>query len=115
MGEPRAEYPIAVHLLDTQTGERAVYQTTQYADMDYEGGVFNPFWWEEGNGSCDCNRELFFRRARDEDEPDEVTCGDRRFRIERILHGETGELLYSEPHQQYANPPSGGPPGGPET
>lgn len=31
-----------------------------------DGPPWNPnsaFWWGEGNGSCDCNREIFFRRA----------------------------------------------------
>lgn len=26
------------------------------------------FWWEEGNGSCDCNKRLYFAEVGDEDE-----------------------------------------------
>jgi len=37
---------------DTQTGEKAV------APWD----EFDAFWWAEGNGSCDCNRQLAFGR-----------------------------------------------------
>lgn len=33
------------------------------------------FQWTEGNFGCDCNRELFFRDAGDEDyDPDAVEC-----------------------------------------
>jgi len=27
------------------------------------GTQFNAFWWDEGNGSCDCNRRIEFFRA----------------------------------------------------
>lgn len=37
-----------VTLLDTQTGETREV-----------GGILD-FWWAEGNGSCDCNREPYF-------------------------------------------------------
>jgi len=38
------------------------------------------YMWLDGNYSCDCNRELFFRRAAGEDPAlDDVTCGDGRF------------------------------------
>ena len=33
--------------------------------------------WEEGNFSCDCNRELFFNRYGGVD-ADETECGDRK-------------------------------------
>lgn len=32
------------------------------------------FWWEEGNGGCDCNRSIFIKRFCDPDFPD-MTCG----------------------------------------
>ena len=39
-----------VTLLDTQTGE-----TRKHSGAP-------PFWWEHGNGTCDCNREIQFGR-----------------------------------------------------
>lgn len=38
--------PIRVTVLDTQTGRRV------------DDRRFSAWWWAEGNGSCDCNREL---------------------------------------------------------
>jgi len=38
---------LTVTILDTEDG-----QTSEHSGMDY-------FWWTEGNGSCDCNREIF--------------------------------------------------------
>jgi hypothetical protein len=40
-----------VTILDTQTGEK---KTT---DETFD---FDAYWWAEGNGSCDCNREIPF-------------------------------------------------------
>ena len=34
------------------------------------------YWWEEGNGGCDCNRALAFG-----DEYDEVECSEGRFAL----------------------------------
>jgi hypothetical protein len=41
------------------------------------------FWWAEGNGSCDCNRELCFERAqgREPGVQTGTTCGDSRYEI----------------------------------
>jgi len=33
---------------------------------------YNEFWWREGNASCDCNRELFFCNARNEEDPGDL-------------------------------------------
>ncbi len=54
---------------------------------------FNEYIWADGNFSCDCNRELFFLRAADEDEPDETDCGDERFAV-RIYSD--GELVFDD-------------------
>ena len=36
-----------ITILDTKTGNKKVIETK-----------FSPFWWAEGNGSCDCNRAI---------------------------------------------------------
>lgn len=59
---------------------------------------FSRFWWEEGNASCDCNRELFFLRDRGEETEttiDEVRCGDGGYSV-RISCADSGEVLYTE-------------------
>ena len=45
-----------VTLLDTKTGERRDC-SDKHGDVE-----FDVFWWQEGNGSCDCNRALLFDR-----------------------------------------------------
>lgn len=38
--------------------------------------------WQDGNYSCDCNRELFFERAKGKDpDLDEVWCSEGRFEV----------------------------------
>lgn len=55
----------------------------------------NTYWWEDGNASCDCNRELFFLSARSEDEPDDTECSEGRFSV-RLSDADTSEILYDE-------------------
>ena len=43
-------------------------------------GDADAIWWENGNMSCDCNREIQFARAAGENNPS-VMCGDGRFRV----------------------------------
>lgn len=57
--------------------------------------TWHEYWWKDGNASCDCNRELFFLRARDEEEPDEPECGEGKYSV-RCSDNETGEVLYEE-------------------
>lgn len=40
------------------------------------------FWWDEGNGSCDCNRHKFFEKASDPDQNDDWwPCGDDSYTV----------------------------------
>lgn len=52
---------MTVTILDAETGER------RDSSALFPGA--NTFWWAEGNGSCDCNRQLLF----EEDESGEDT------------------------------------------
>ena len=47
-------------------------QTTEIKEIDTE---FSEFWWEEGNGSCDCNMGSSFYPGED------FKCGDTRFKL----------------------------------
>ena len=84
---------LTIRLRKTETGEERDY-TDEYGSREQwekSGGYI----WMEGNFSCDCNRELFFCRAGDEDEPDPITaqCGDTRYRLVWVKD-EGGEILY---------------------
>jgi hypothetical protein len=55
---------------------------------------WNSWWWTDGNASCDCNRELFFYRARGI-EIEETECGEGKYSV-KISNNKTGEILYDE-------------------
>lgn len=67
-----------------------VIATDVWKDWEY-----NTYWWEEGNASCDCNRELFFCRALELPAPEECVCSEKRYSI-RLTDNNTGEVLYNE-------------------
>lgn len=39
-------------------------------------------WWTEGNGGCDCNRELEFLRATTGEPQHDPPCGNGRYTVE---------------------------------
>lgn len=78
---------ITVTVLDTQTGETAVS-----ADWSY-------FWWEEGNGSCDCNREILFDRPFD---GDQNCLGCTRYLIIATSEGSLADLNLDYPPELVA-------------
>lgn len=87
-----SERAVVVHIRQTADGVvRAMDGAVLMVDADNDG----LFIWEEGNFSCDCNRELFFRRAGERPEIDNPECGDTRYRIQ-IKDAATGEVLYDE-------------------
>ena len=55
---------------------------------------FNTYWWEEGNGACDCNRELYFLTALGTPAED-ADCGAGRYSV-RLCDNDSGEVLYNE-------------------
>ncbi len=55
--DPWHHIPIVVEILDTKTGE--------IVTSKLDG--FGTYWWTEGNGSCDCNRQLAFDNEEDND------------------------------------------------
>jgi hypothetical protein len=64
---------IAITLLDTRTGQ----QTTITEDWDSLDAA--EFYWEEGNGSCDCSRRVVLGEA-----PSAVECGDELIEVADI-------------------------------
>ena len=83
---------IDVHLFDTETGERAVYDP----GIEYDGwDEDDEFLWSEGNYACDCNRGHFFARALGR--PDiSLPCRGERMCIEKIVERGTDRILYEE-------------------
>lgn len=68
------EPPLMIKIIKNETGESVVIKS--------EAGSFN---WEEGNYACDCNRELFFERAKGNDPYlDSTHCSENRFSIEYL-------------------------------
>ena len=45
----------------------------------------NLFWWDEGNGACDCNRGDFFARAGGEPDQPEPACGNTEYLVLRFI------------------------------
>lgn len=95
---PQAIMMVEVLILDTNTGEMADFSTKWY-DPEAEDALDNLiFLWSEGNYSCDCNRALFYGRARgvsEEDLEELSQCGDGRYKVLSIKRP-SGEVLYSE-------------------
>lgn len=52
------------------------------------------FIWEEGNYGCDCNRHIFFQRAKNDDD-DDIQCGEGKYAV-NIKNPKTGKIFYRE-------------------
>ena len=67
-----------VHIRKNATGE--VRQWVE-KDADWDDGF--DYIWVDGNCSCDCNRALYFARAKDEDETEawEQDCGESAYSV----------------------------------
>lgn len=82
-----------VHLFKVETGERRVYRSEE---IEWDG-EWSHWIWEDGNYSCDCNRELFFVSAGGgEAESCSVPCSDGKYVVEKIVRRFDGEILYEE-------------------
>ncbi len=85
---------IIAEIRNNLTGEIRLYMT----EGIMEEGDDHPhtFIWEEGNYSCDCNREIFFFRAGGERAPDEESaCTDDRYSV-NLVNPITGKAFYDE-------------------
>lgn len=80
-----------VYVKKAETGETRIDRSHEWDDSEDSA---HGYMWGEGNFSCDCNRELFFCRAVDEDEPEESGCGDERFSVK--ITDEAGAVLYRD-------------------
>lgn len=84
---------IIAHIRNNATGE---VRLDPHNIHFYDDGEPGTYIWEEGNFSCDCNRELFFARAGDEDDDLDGPCGDQeRFSV-NLENALTHEIFYRE-------------------
>ena len=67
-----------IRLRDNETGEEISYMEDYAREQSDEAEALLVFIWTEGNYACDCNRGLFFGRAKDGNDM-EVECGFTRF------------------------------------
>ena len=85
---------VLLHIKNNETNEVA-YTVSKI--FNNEDGSPNPFIWEEGNYSCDCNRELFFCRAKNLPDPnlDELRCTEEKYSV-RLIELDTYKTIYAE-------------------
>ena len=81
---------ILVKIKNNQTGEVKNYPTEGIWDEVNEHA--STWIWEEGNFSCDCNRDIFFNGLPFSDDHE---CGEGKYSV-NIYNPKNGELLYSE-------------------
>lgn len=92
------------YLTHIPTGEQVVHHDTYDIDTNDvpdhcdSWQTAYSFIWEDGNYACDCNRALFFERAKtgDQDAWPETPCGNSLYRLDKLVVRETGEIVYSE-------------------
>ena len=80
---------------DNSTNEIREYETDEILRKgDKYPSVFN---WEENNNSCDCNRLLYFKRAKNEETEEDwnVGCSDGKFSV-NLKNKNDGEIYYRE-------------------
>lgn len=80
------------HIRKNATGEVRRYET--YEVLDDGSPQPSTFNWEEGNGSCDCNREIFFERSAGVEIENEE-CSEGRFSV-NLQNPMTGKFYYRE-------------------
>ncbi len=81
---------VAIHIRKNDTGEIRVRQDQIWLSDD---DVPDPYIWEDGNYSCDCNRRLFFARANGDEEDWDSGCGEGEYSA-RVFY--KGERVYSD-------------------
>ena len=93
LGEKVNYAKVIAHIKNTITGEIREYPTGIMLNDD---NTPYTFYWEEGNASCDCNRELFFGYAIGL-KYNEISheCGEEKFRV-NLENPVTGDIFYKE-------------------
>lgn len=83
---------IIAHIKNNETSE--VRQYKEKLNIEFGESHPNDYIWESGNYACDCNREIFFRKAGQEEKIDH-DCGDGKYSV-NLQNPRTGDMFYSE-------------------
>ncbi len=83
---------LTVEIKDTPSGEVRMLELNSF-EWDHADPNADRL-WSEGNYACDCNRAIFFAKAKGEPAPG-CPCGYERFLI-RVTDKATGAVLYDE-------------------
>lgn len=76
-------FKIEAHIKCKATGEVRIHLFEDGFDSD--GLLDSLHLWTDGNYGCDCNRELFFLRAgNEEDTATDIRCGEERYAVNLI-------------------------------
>lgn len=87
--------PVIVVSREEKTGELVAYYD-EYGIWFYDDGEPNPFMYQEGNYSCDCNRGLFHGRAKGlKPGWNDHNCGGDKYSVD-LYNADTLELVYRE-------------------
>jgi len=76
-----------------ETGE--IQESEEYLHLLEGDSSPRTFIWEDGNYGCDCNRELFFERAKGNGNFDQEECSEGRFSV-NLVNPRNGEVFYRE-------------------
>ncbi len=74
------------YIKKVSSGEIRQYQTM----IGKPDGYFDLYTWREGNYSCDCNRQIFFK---DGEIPEDLQCSDGRYLVNLKVDG---KIIYQE-------------------
>lgn len=81
------------HIRKNSTGEVRLYNTSEI--LDAGENYPSAYMWEEGNFSCDCNREIFFEEVVGKEATEFPGCQDGHYSV-NLENPATGELYYVE-------------------
>jgi len=87
---------VTIKITRTTDGSSVEFKHSLYQTDDYDG----IYLWRDGNYSCDCNRYLFFERAKGTSEEeidanDSGRCSGTLYRVDWIKD-EAGNVLFEE-------------------
>ncbi len=97
-GEKKFLAKVFAHIRDNETNEIVIYETDEpfFYEEDLTPSIFN---WEENNYSCDCNRRIFWLRAKGieltDDEFDDLQCTNGKFSV-NLQNAKNNEFYYKE-------------------
>lgn len=86
---------IITEIRHNKTGEIVVFEDEAVMFQNEEHP--DTWIWNEGNYSCDCNRRLFFKRAKGEETKEDwdVPCSDGKYSV-NLKNKKDGKIYYQE-------------------